>query len=96
MKYAHIIGWGSYLPERILTNDDMAHIVDTSDEWIYTRTGIRERRIAGESETTATLAFAFENRNRPAGNSANGLSALVSISKNTSYQRYRKSLFLKE
>ena len=57
MKHAHITGWGSYLPERILTNDDMAHIVDTSDEWIYTRTGIRERRIAGETETTATLAF---------------------------------------
>ena len=41
MKYAHIVGWGHYLPERILTNDGMASIVDTSNEWIYTRTGIR-------------------------------------------------------
>lgn len=57
MKYAHIVGWGSFLPERVLTNDDLAEIVDTSDEWIATRTGIRQRHIAGEKETTATLAF---------------------------------------
>ncbi|MCA9921499.1 MAG: ketoacyl-ACP synthase III [Anaerolineales bacterium] len=57
MKYAHIVGWGSYMPERVLTNHDLAQIVTTSDEWIFTRTGIRERRIAGERETTATLAF---------------------------------------
>ncbi|MCI0399468.1 MAG: ketoacyl-ACP synthase III [Chloroflexi bacterium] len=57
MKYAHIVGWGSYLPTRVLTNDEIARTVDTSDEWIYSRTGIRERRIAGSRETTATLAF---------------------------------------
>jgi len=57
MKYAHIVGWGSFLPDRVLSNDDIAKIVDTSDEWIYTRTGIRQRRIAGENETTATMAF---------------------------------------
>ncbi|MEJ2749145.1 MAG: ketoacyl-ACP synthase III, partial [Anaerolineae bacterium] len=57
MKYAHIVGWGAFLPEKVLTNDDVAQMVDTSDEWIYTRTGIRERRIAAERETTATLAF---------------------------------------
>lgn len=57
MKYAHIVGWGSYRPDKILTNNDLARMVDTSDEWIYTRTGIRERRIASEKETTATLAF---------------------------------------
>jgi 3-oxoacyl-[acyl-carrier-protein] synthase-3 len=57
MKYAHIVGWGAYLPKKVLTNDDLALMVDTSDEWIYTRTGIRERRIASEKETTATLAF---------------------------------------
>ncbi|MCP4424920.1 MAG: ketoacyl-ACP synthase III [Chloroflexi bacterium] len=57
MRYAHIIGWGGYLPDKILTNHDIAQLVDTSDEWIYTRTGIRERRIAAEKETTATLAF---------------------------------------
>lgn len=57
MKYAHIIGWGCYLPDRILTNDELSHMVETSDEWIYQRTGIRERRIAAANETTATLAF---------------------------------------
>lgn len=57
MKYAHITGWGSYKPEKVLTNDDLAQIVDTSDEWIYRRTGIRRRRIAAVHETTATLAF---------------------------------------
>ena len=57
MNYAHIVGWGSYLPDRIMTNNDLAQIVETSDDWIYTRTGIRERRLASEQETTATLAF---------------------------------------
>lgn len=57
MKYAHIVGWGSFRPDKILTNHDLSRMVDTSDEWIYTRTGIRERRIANEKETTATLAF---------------------------------------
>jgi 3-oxoacyl-[acyl-carrier-protein] synthase-3 len=57
MKYAHIVGWGSFLPERVLTNDEIALTLDTSNEWIYTRTGIRERRIADMQETTATMAF---------------------------------------
>ena len=57
MKYAHIVGWGSILPDRILTNHDIAGIVDTTDEWIVNRTGIRQRHIASERETTATLAF---------------------------------------
>ncbi|MCA9976590.1 MAG: 3-oxoacyl-ACP synthase, partial [Anaerolineales bacterium] len=57
MRYAHIVGWGCYLPEHVLTNDDLANIVETSHEWIYTRTGIRERRIAADKESTATLAF---------------------------------------
>ncbi|MFN2106407.1 MAG: beta-ketoacyl-ACP synthase III [Candidatus Promineifilaceae bacterium] len=57
MKYAHIVGWGRFLPDRVLTNHDIAQMVDTSDEWIYSRTGIHQRRIAGERETTATMAF---------------------------------------
>ena len=57
MRYAHIIGWGRYLPDRIVTNDELAAMVDTSDEWIYQRTGIRTRHIAAPHETTATLAF---------------------------------------
>lgn len=53
---AIIAGTGSYLPEKRLTNDDLAQMVDTNDEWITQRTGIKERRIAGENESTATLA----------------------------------------
>jgi len=52
---AAIAGTGSSLPERVLTNHDFEKMVDTSDEWIFTRTGIRERRIAGEGETASTL-----------------------------------------
>ena len=53
-----IAGTGSYVPETILTNDDLAKRVDTSDEWIFTRTGIRERRIAAEGEHTSHMASA--------------------------------------
>lgn len=51
-----IIGTGSYMPEKVLTNDDLSKIVDTSDEWITTRTGIRERRIAAEDQATSDMA----------------------------------------
>jgi 3-oxoacyl-[acyl-carrier-protein] synthase III len=51
-----IIGTGSYVPERVLTNDDLSKIVETSDEWITTRTGIKERRIAAEGENTSDMA----------------------------------------
>lgn len=53
--YSEIIGVGAYLPEKVLTNDDLSKMVDTSDEWIYTRTGIKERRIAADEETTSDL-----------------------------------------
>ncbi|AQS59458.1 beta-ketoacyl-ACP synthase III [Desulforamulus ferrireducens] len=53
---AGILGVGSYLPERILTNKDLENMVDTSDEWISTRTGIKERRIAEPSQSTSDLA----------------------------------------
>jgi 3-oxoacyl-[acyl-carrier-protein] synthase-3 len=56
-RYAHITGWGMSVPPQILTNEDLAKVVDTSDEWIQSRTGIRERRIAGPKESTATLAL---------------------------------------
>ena len=54
--YSEIIGTGSYLPKKVLTNDDLASMVDTSDEWIYTRTGIKQRHIADENECTSDLA----------------------------------------
>ncbi len=55
--YARIAGTGSYLPAKVLTNDDLAKFVDTTDEWIASRTGIRARHIAAEGETTGDLAF---------------------------------------
>lgn len=58
MSSARIIGTGSYLPEYILTNAELEKRVDTSDEWIVSRTGIRERHIAAEGETTSDLATA--------------------------------------
>ncbi len=51
-----ILGTGSYAPARVLTNEELSGVVETSDEWIRTRTGIRERRIAGETEATSDLA----------------------------------------
>lgn len=55
--YAHIVGWGMAVPETILTNSELEAIVETSDEWIRARTGIHERRIAGERESTASLGL---------------------------------------
>lgn len=55
-RYGNIIGWGKYAPRRVVTNDDLAQIVETSDEWIRTRSGIRERRFAEDGETTATMS----------------------------------------
>lgn len=56
MKYSRITGTGGYLPQKILSNADLEKIVDTTDEWIVTRTGIRERHIAAEGETTCDLS----------------------------------------
>jgi 3-oxoacyl-[acyl-carrier-protein] synthase-3 len=55
--FARIAGTGSYLPEKCLTNDELAKIVDTSDEWIAARTGIRQRHIAAEGQTTSDLGY---------------------------------------
>ncbi len=53
-----VLGCGSYLPSRVLTNAELSRMVDTSDEWIVQRTGIRERRIAASGETTSDMAVA--------------------------------------
>ncbi|MCS6940134.1 MAG: ketoacyl-ACP synthase III [Roseiflexus sp.] len=57
-NFAAITGWGMAVPERVLTNADLERMVETSDEWIQTRTGIRERRIAGPGEHTSALSIA--------------------------------------
>ncbi len=56
--YAHIVGWGKYLPEKIVTNSEISAWMDTSDDWIKSRTGINERRFAADHESTATMAIA--------------------------------------
>jgi 3-oxoacyl-[acyl-carrier-protein] synthase-3 len=54
--YAHITGWGMAVPSKVLTNADLEKMVDTDDEWIQSRTGIRQRHIANDEESTASLA----------------------------------------
>jgi len=62
MKYSRIIGTGSYLPDKILTNEDLAKIVDTSDDWIVERTGIKRRHIMSNEETTISMAEVASKR----------------------------------
>lgn len=57
MKHSRIAGTGSYLPERILTNAELERTIDTTDEWIFTRTGIRERHIVAEGQYTSDMAL---------------------------------------
>ncbi|WP_129630844.1 beta-ketoacyl-ACP synthase III [Candidatus Oscillochloris fontis] len=57
-RYAAVIGWGMAVPRQVVTNDDLAQRIDTSDEWIRTRTGITERRVAAPDEYTSVLATA--------------------------------------
>jgi 3-oxoacyl-[acyl-carrier-protein] synthase-3 len=56
--YGNLVGWGKYVPERVLTNDDLTRMVETSDAWIQERSGIRERHVAREGENTSHLAVA--------------------------------------
>lgn len=58
MTYARIAGIGSYLPEKVVTNKDLEKTMDTSDEWIRERTGIKRRHIAAEGETTSSMGLA--------------------------------------
>lgn len=68
MVYSKILGTGSYLPTQVRTNADLEKMVDTTDEWIFARTGIRERRVAAENELTSDLAFqAAQNAIESAG-----------------------------
>lgn len=75
---SQIIGCGSYLPEKILTNEDLAATVDTSDQWIVERTGIRQRHIAADGELTSDLAFhSAERALGDAGMAAQDLDMIV-------------------
>jgi 3-oxoacyl-[acyl-carrier-protein] synthase-3 len=57
-RYGNIIGWGKYVPSRVITNADLEKTLDTSDEWIFQRTGIRQRRVVSEGENTSQMAVA--------------------------------------
>lgn len=57
-RYGNIVGWGKYAPANVITNADLERMVDTSDEWILTRTGIRERRVVSSGEHTSDMAIA--------------------------------------
>ena len=60
--YSRLVGTGSYLPQKVLTNQDLERMVDTSDEWIVARTGIRQRHIAAAGENASDLALAASRR----------------------------------
>ena len=77
-RKAKIAGTGSYVPERKLTNEDLERIVDTSDEWIMSRCGIKERRIISEGESTSKLAhIAAERALEMAGKSPSEVQAII-------------------
>jgi len=78
MTYSRIAGVGSYLPEKVVTNHDLAKTMDTSDEWIRERTGIKRRHIAGDDETTSTMGVeAAKRAMASAGVSAEDIDLIV-------------------
>ncbi|MBL0318188.1 MAG: ketoacyl-ACP synthase III [Alphaproteobacteria bacterium] len=77
-RLSRIIGSGAYVPPNLVTNDDLAKRIDTNDEWIVTRTGIKQRYVAGEGETTTTMAYQAALRALEAANlSANDIDMIV-------------------
>ena len=78
MRNAIIAGTGSYLPEKIMSNNDLSKIVDTDDEWIFSRSGIRNRHIAADDETTSDMALvAAQNALDAAGVQPNDLGGII-------------------
>ena len=61
-RRSQVMGWGAYLPRRIITNDELPQTLETSDSWIAERTGIRQRHIAAEGECTSDLALAASRK----------------------------------
>ncbi len=86
MTYSKILGTGSYLPSMIRTNADLEAMVDTSDEWIVERTGIRERRIASEVESAASMgAIAAQRALEAASVQANQIDAVICATTSATY-----------
>ena len=66
-EHARITGIGAYRPERVVTNDEVCEVLDSDDEWIQTRSGIRTRRFAGEGETLVSMATTADHGCAPCG-----------------------------
>src|SRR5476649_2281080 len=78
MIFSQVIGSGGYSPERVVTNDSFEHLVEHADEWIFSRTGIRERRFAREDQATSDLAtIAAQNALLSAGITADEIDCIV-------------------
>ena len=85
-RYGNIIGWGKYVPSRVITNADLEKTLDTSDAWIVARTGIRERHIVGESETTSSMSIAAAKKAlRKAGVSARDVDLIIVATSSPDY-----------
>jgi 3-oxoacyl-[acyl-carrier-protein] synthase-3 len=96
-RSVRVTGWGSYVPRLVLTNADLERIVDTSDEWIRTRTGIRERRVAAPHETTATLgAIAAKRAIATAGLSPDAIDVIVVATLTPDYPMPSTATLVKE
>ncbi len=96
-RSVRVSGWGSYVPERVLSNADLERLVDTSDEWIRTRTGIRERRVAAPHETTATLgAIAAKRAIATAGLSPDDIDVIVVATLTPDYPMPSTAALVKE
>lgn len=86
LRSSTITGWGHYAPEKVLTNEELERMVDTSDEWIQSRSGIRERRVASEDEHTSTISTrAAERALRRAGVSAADVDLILVASSSPDY-----------
>jgi 3-oxoacyl-[acyl-carrier-protein] synthase III len=85
-RYGNIIGWGKYIPSRVITNADLEKTIDTSDEWIVNRTGIRERHVVEPGETTSSMSVAAaEMALRKAGISPQSLDLIIIASSSPDY-----------
>lgn len=87
--FIHITGTGSYLPKKIVTNDDLAKTLDTTDEWIFSHTGIRERHIGAEDESTSSMAAkAAEKALQATGVKAEDLGLIIVATSTSDYQGF--------
>ena len=87
--FVHITGTGSYLPGRVVTNDELAAKLDTTDEWIYSHTGIRSRHIGAENESASTMAAeAARAALASAGGSAEQIGLIIVASSSSDYHSF--------